>query len=1224
MKRRFFSILLALLLCLSLLPVTASAVTEYDLWVGGVQVTSANAGNITAAINAAGGTAAGTASYDSGILTLEDFSYTGEGYNYGTDRWAVIYTSNTNINIDVTGSNSIVLRRSSTETNDFVTVLYATDVYAVNITGSGSLLLKAEKVDNKKYIYGARIGEDTALTIDGAEVQFVAETGASSYSRGIFMYEGGTITVKNGGKLECSGGNSAVYANESTDLDCAASYTVKAGDSIDGAGAASVTSRELQGMSNYKYLRVEELTYDVTVTPGANMTLSSGSASQTGLTGAMTNVVYTADDGYYFPTDYVSSTAPTSLSITRNSDTQLTISGTPTADETIVLPAATEYLYPLWVGGVQVKGSNRNDITAAINAAAGSNVASGTASLSLNAYGYTDDKPLHYDLTLTLTDFAYTGKGYEFETGKYAAVYFKGNGERAEGFYPKFYADGELIIDVNGECSITQQLDNPSASASECYGIHAYSGSNRDTGLYFQNNGSLTVSVGNNGTKDIASGIFVYGHCYADTASLTCVGPVSGATTSSGISLYSSTRYLSARNGGTITADGADYAVRDLSTGSSYSLIQYGTADYSLIAGTNADGSGATGYTGETSAEGSNTNVNTKNLTSYKYVAIKQPSYNVTVTPGANMTLSSGTESQTGLTGAMTDVVYTADEGYYFPTDYAVASVNGITVTRDSYTQITVSGTPTADAAITLTAAQPAVPSGITVSTLGSDGVYLAGVPGEEYVIAPRGTATPDWTGAKVEEDGYLGFGGLTEATEYTIFARVAETDDHLPGAAVTQDVTTYISAYGFSGEPIVGGTLSAPIDDVYDQTGVSYQWYLDGTAIAGETGAEYVVQAGDAGKALTVMPLKNGAPLWDEAYAAGEAHFATVNFYKEYKEDPNDLELLQSVGNLKFGDTVQAPDSPTMSGYDFAGWQEGVPGAFETVAFPMTVEYDTDLYAAWITPVYDDSTPSASSTPAGTVTIPASKNGSVTVSPKNPTSGSKVTVTPRPDAGYEVASVIVKDASGKEIAATQNTDGSYTFTQPSGRVTIEAAFKEIEGPAGNPFTDVAQGAYYHDAVQWAVANGITEGTSETTFSPNATCTRAQMVTFLWRAAGAPEPTAAENPFDDLDESAYYYKAILWAYENGITAGTGAATFSPDGKVTRAQSVTFLFRALGGRSGADMPFEDVADSAYYYDAVLWAAENGVTEGTGETTFSPESDCLRAQIITFLYRAYEGE
>jgi hypothetical protein len=131
------------------------------------------------------------------------------------------------------------------------------------------------------------------------------------------------------------------------------------------------------------------------------------------------------------------------------------------------------------------------------------------------------------------------------------------------------------------------------------------------------------------------------------------------------------------------------------------------------------------------------------------------------------------------------------------------------------------------------------------------------------------------------------------------------------------------------------------------------------------------------------------------------------------------------------------------------------------------------------------------------------------------------------------------------------------------------------------------------------------------------------MVTFLWRAAGAPE-RLPENPFDDLDESAYYYKAILWAYENGITAGTGAATFSPAGKVTRAQSVTFLFRALGGRSGADMPFEDVADSAYYYDAVLWAAENGVTEGTGETTFSPESDCLRAQIITFLYRAYEGE
>jgi len=174
------------------------------------------------------------------------------------------------------------------------------------------------------------------------------------------------------------------------------------------------------------------------------------------------------------------------------------------------------------------------------------------------------------------------------------------------------------------------------------------------------------------------------------------------------------------------------------------------------------------------------------------------------------------------------------------------------------------------------------------------------------------------------------------------------------------------------------------------------------------------------------------------------------------------------------------------------------------------------------------------------------------------------------------------------------------------------------------PYTDVPAGSYYYDAVNWADLLGITKGTVPDLFSPYASCTRAQMVTFLWRAAGRPEPAATENPFTDLDENAYYYKAVLWAAENGITLGTGDGRFDPDGTVTRAQSVTFLFRALRGSAAAGSGFADVESDAYYHEAVLWAAENGITLGTGEGKFSPDDDCLRAQIVTFLYRAYREE
>ena len=252
-------------------------------------------------------------------------------------------------------------------------------------------------------------------------------------------------------------------------------------------------------------------------------------------------------------------------------------------------------------------------------------------------------------------------------------------------------------------------------------------------------------------------------------------------------------------------------------------------------------------------------------------------------------------------------------------------------------------------------------------------------------------------------------------------------------------------------------------------------------------------------------------------------------------------------------------------------------------------------------------------------ITVEETENGDITVSPSRASSGSTVTITVDPDSGYELDELTVLDKNGKEIKLTRKSDSKYTFKMPSGKVTIEATFAEIEA-FENPFTDVAEGAYYYDAVLWAAENGITGGTSATTFSPAVTCTRAQTMTFLWRAAGSPEPETTVCPFTDVTPDKYYYDAVLWAVENGITSGTSATTFSPNATVTRAQNVTFLWRwAESSAVEAVNPETDVPADVYYHDAVLRAAEEGITAGTSATTFSPDDPCLRSQIMTYLYR-----
>ena len=267
----------------------------------------------------------------------------------------------------------------------------------------------------------------------------------------------------------------------------------------------------------------------------------------------------------------------------------------------------------------------------------------------------------------------------------------------------------------------------------------------------------------------------------------------------------------------------------------------------------------------------------------------------------------------------------------------------------------------------------------------------------------------------------------------------------------------------------------------------------------------------------------------------------------------------------------------------------------------------DITLTAVWqldIDPKYD-------------VKLPNTGKGNVSVRPDPAGEADAVIITVQPDDGYVVKDVEVVDKDGNRLPVRDLGDNRFSFIMPKGDVTVNVTYTERRG-----FDDVFVRDYFYDAVNWAVENGITEGVGNNLFAPGALCTRAQVVTFLWRSAGCPKAVSRVNPFTDVSRSAYYYEAVLWAVENGVTEGMSETTFEPDAVCTRAQVVTFLYRmfresAATGSTG----FNDVPDGAWYAEAVKWAVDNGITTGIGKNLFAPNDKCTRGQIVTFLWRAY---
>ena len=348
--------------------------------------------------------------------------------------------------------------------------------------------------------------------------------------------------------------------------------------------------------------------------------------------------------------------------------------------------------------------------------------------------------------------------------------------------------------------------------------------------------------------------------------------------------------------------------------------------------------------------------------------------------------------------------------------------------------------------------------------------------------------------------------------------------------------------------------------------------------------------------------PVQNALTL----YAKWTINQYTITFKPENGDE--DTTITQD-----YDTPVTAPANPTRTGYTFAGWDREIPATMPAENMTVTARWTAVGSGSSGGSSREDREPSyAVSAPSKT------ENGTVSVNTKNARQGDRVTLTVKPDSGHVLETLTVLDSKGKALSLTDKGGGMFTFTMPNGQVEVKAVFAAEVKTA--PFRDVPVDAYYYDAVKWAAEKGITTGQANGLFGSDRSCTRAQIITFLWRAAGSPVVNYAME-MGDVSADAYYAEAVRWALSRGITSGTGGGAFSPDDACTRAQAVTLLARALSAKAGSAANFTDVPADAYYAQAVSWAVENGITTGVGGGRFDPNATCTRAQIATFLYRLY---
>lgn len=491
----------------------------------------------------------------------------------------------------------------------------------------------------------------------------------------------------------------------------------------------------------------------------------------------------------------------------------------------------------------------------------------------------------------------------------------------------------------------------------------------------------------------------------------------------------------------------------------------------------------------------------------------------------------------------------------------------------------------------------------------------------------------------------YVDFSGKMESTFYSLTNEVFYDNFVLftmKSTACAHSIAAYYSWMGrYSAQELFGDVnkYSAPI---FKKIVVAcpvdvYVYYEDGETAASVINEKIVKEdlliEVENGVKTIYLPMDQDYDIRVEAREKGTVHYTVSEMVLESGGESatrtvNFNEIVIAKGDVLAGTINDIPKTPvsdyTLTKTTESGVTTTIPAASDTLPSNPAPA-----------PGGNTSTGGSSSSRGGgsssgvgySISVPGKlTGGKVSVSPSSARKGSTVTVTVTLEEGYMLDKLTVKDSKGTELSLTEKGSGKYTFTMPGAKVTVDAAIIPISGDSNRKtvFTDVQPGAYYYDAVGWAVEQGITNGTTDMTFSPNQPCTRAQIVTFLWRAAGSPKASGS-NPFTDVDAGSYYYDAVQWAVEQGVTAGTTDTTFSPNNACTRAQAVTFLYRSKQAESSGETEagqnlFTDVNPDSYYAKAVLWAVDNGVTSGVTASTFSPDTTCTRAQIVTFLYRS----
>ena len=549
------------------------------------------------------------------------------------------------------------------------------------------------------------------------------------------------------------------------------------------------------------------------------------------------------------------------------------------------------------------------------------------------------------------------------------------------------------------------------------------------------------------------------------------------------------------------------------------------------------------------------------------------------------------------LTTAETDTAYYNGAARYFIPDaaYVIAQAN------DSRKYVELAHTDETYHKVTLNLTHATATGGLTTQVKANNHYSAA-------VMADTGYTLPD-----VKPDGLTGYDLINNGTTASIAINSVSKDATITLEAVPNHYTVQFNANGGSREMTDQGMTydqSAPLaQNAFNNAGYNFA----GWSTTQNGDCKYPDKA-----SVKNLTAENGGTvtlyaIWTKKQVIPAFSSSAI---QSYKYDGSAKKYTLPSGINDFTITYKQGETTVTEPKDVGTYDVIISRAEDPTyaAFSQTI-----TGGLVITKV---SSGSSSSNPTYSVTTPSkSENGKVSLDKSTAKKGDTVTVTVTPDAGYQLDKLTVTDKNGNVLKLTDKGDGKYSFTMPDGKVEVKAVFaKEVKT---SPFDDVSADAYYNKAVQWAQEKGITDGISSNLFGPKQPCTRSQIVTFLWRTAGSPEPKGTAAGMTDVVPGSYYAKAVAWAVENGITTGTAEGTFSPDATCTRAQAVTFLARAQNAKATGKTAFSDVPADSYFADAVAWAQANGVTTGTSETTFSPDNDCTRAQIVTFLYRANQG-